>query len=173
MEGRENYHRLGGTATESRILQTGPRRPEFDKAISHEAWSGPRPILADRKLREDQPTWRPKEYHWVVEIGDQIVGEVELVHDSQHTATLRHLRIDPAWQRTAALSRLIECVRQFCWDHGRLRLKLEPGCAPRWMLQVLQRRGLQLSSRWQTGGRDIWEPEPMANRTARPYHLPS
>lgn len=173
MEGHVNYHPLGGMANESRCLHTGPRRPEAGKPASPDAWLGPRPALTNRKLRDSQPTWRPKEYQWVVEIGGQIVGEIRLVHDSQHTALLRHLRIDPAWQRTAALSRLIECVRQFCWNHGRLRLNLEPGCAPRWMLHVLRRRGLQFSSRWQTGGKDIWAPQPMVDRTDKSYHLPS
>jgi len=142
-------------------LSVRPRRPRSDRTISPEAWFVRRPFIGDRRPQEDKTTWRPREYHWIVEIGGQVIGEVDLVHDSHHTALLRRLRIDPAWQRTAALSRLIECVRQFCWNHGRLRLHLEPGCAPRWMLHVLQQQGLRLSSPCQTGGQEIWEPQPM------------
>lgn len=173
MEGHGNHRLQGRTVAESRFLQTRSRQPEPDKAFAHETWSGSTAAVADRKPRDEQPTWKPREYHWVVEIGGQVVGEIELVHDSQHTALLRHLRIDPAWQRTAALSRLLECAHQFCWNHGRLRLDLEPGCAPRWMLQVLQRRGLRFSNRRQTGGRDIWTCDPIVDQSMKAYHLPS
>jgi len=173
MEGHRNHRLQGRTVAESRILQTRSRQPEPGKGIAHEAWSGPRATVADRRPRDEQPTWMPREYHWVVEIGNQVVGEIALVHDSQHTALLRHLRIDPAWQRTAALSRLLECADQFCRTHGRLRLNLEPGCAPRWMLQVLQRRGLRFSSQRQTDRHDIWACAPIVDQSMKAYHLPS
>lgn len=169
MEGRVKNTPQSGTDTESRDLPVRPRRPKSNEAISPEAWFGRSPIMGDRRAQEDGSVWRPREYHWVVKIGGQVIGEVDLVHDSHHTALLRRLRIDPAWQRTAALSRLIECVRQFCWNHGRLRLNLEPGCVPRWMLPMLQRRGVQLSSRWQTGGQEIWKPQPMVDGRPRAY----
>jgi hypothetical protein len=170
MEGRVKNTPQSGTATESLNRPVRPRKPTFDEALSPEARFGRHPVAGDCRPKEDETTWRPREYHWVVKIGGQVIGEVDLVHDSQHTALLRRLRIDPAWQRTAALSRLIECVRQFCWKHGRLQLNLEPGCAPRWMLHMLQRRGLQLSSRWQTGGQEIWKPQPRVDHPSRAYH---
>jgi len=139
MEGRLKNCSRGEQATESRFLHSGPRRPEFAKPASRTAWPEVRPHVRKSKSTKAAPSWRPKEYHWVVEIGGEVIGEVDLVHDSRTTARLRRLRIDPAWQRTAALSRLIQCVQQFCWHHGRLRLNLEPGCAPRWLVHMLER----------------------------------
>jgi GNAT superfamily N-acetyltransferase len=88
-----------------------------------------------------QRVWYPREYHWVVEIGGQVVGEAELIHEDLHSARLHRLRIDPAWQRTQALWRLIHSVHQYCYDHGRLRLQLDAGCAPRWVMTLLRRNG--------------------------------
>jgi hypothetical protein len=110
------------------------------------------PILKDS--RSDSS----RQYRWVVKIGGHVVGEAELLHDSEESARLRRLRIDPAWQHTAALKHLICSVEQFCNDHGSLCLRLDPGCAPRWVMNLLRRRGSFLSP---TRSPD---PDPMVRR---------
>jgi len=122
---------------------------------------GPRPSLAEPRGASDSRGWNPQEYHWIVEIGGQVIGEVELVHDQQQRARLRRLRIDPAWQHTAALARLLDCVGRFCREHGQVRVEADHGCAPRWVLGLLKRRGLHVNHRRTIPANELWEPVPV------------
>lgn len=126
MASRENAGHLGQPI----------RRPRRGLRPSH----GPAP-------RERTVTESRDHYVWVTELQGRVVGMVDLVRDGPHVARIRRLRVDPAWQHTAVLTKLIQRVHDYCWDHGCMKLVLDAGGTPRWVVGLLERLGCQVIQR--------------------------
>jgi len=86
-------------------------------------------------------------YVWAAELQGRVVGMIDLVREGPHVARIRRLRVDPAWQHTAVLNKLIQRVHDYCWDQGCMKLVLDAGSTPRWILRLLERLGCQVVER--------------------------
>lgn len=108
-------------------------------------------VVADRPSRlpavSPAPVKRrahPQDCVWAVTIDDRVVGLVSILHEGQHIARINTFRIHPNWQHTAALTKLIDRVHQYCWNHGYLKVTMEAEAAPGMVRKILEQRGFHL-----------------------------
>ena len=71
---------------------------------------------------------------WQCHVGGESVGILGLIHVGRHVVRLCPFRIDPQWQHTAALTRLLQRAHEYCWNHSCLKVLVEEGSAPQWLL---------------------------------------
>ncbi|MEN6495387.1 MAG: GNAT family N-acetyltransferase [Thermoguttaceae bacterium] len=86
----------------------------------------------------------PQDCVWAVTIDNRVVGVVSILHEGQHVARINTFRIHPDWQHTAALTKLVDRVHQYCWNQGYLKVTLEEGAAPAMVRKMLEHRGFHL-----------------------------
>lgn len=100
---------------------------------------------------------RQRDCLWVAKLQDKVVGMVHILHEGPHVARLHCFRIQPQWQHTPVLTRLIDCVHGYCWNEGYLKLLVESRVTPRVVQQMLHHRGFQLIRRKRIGDSELLE----------------
>jgi hypothetical protein len=70
---------------------------------------------------------------WVTELNGHIVGLIGVVH-SAGRVVINRFRIDPKWQHTKVLTELLRYVHEYCVSQGGLRVAIEEGCMPGWIV---------------------------------------
>jgi N-acetylglutamate synthase-like GNAT family acetyltransferase len=83
----------------------------------------------------------PNDCLWIVKIQDQVIGTVGLRHEGPHVAKVSNFRIQPEWQRTSVLSRLIDRLHRYCWEQGYLKLLVDSRIARPIAQHFAQHRG--------------------------------
>jgi len=94
---------------------------------------------------------------WVTELQGRVVGMIGLVHCKRHIVRICRFRIDPAWQHTGVLDGLMHSIHDYCCDHGCLKVLVEIGDVPHWVMTALARRGFHFVRRKTHGDRDMLE----------------
>lgn len=84
---------------------------------------------------------------WAAEIGGRLVGTIGLAPGGQHAARIQWLRVEPDWQHTAVLAKLIGKLYEHCCKQGYVRVVMDVGVAPQWIWRLLVRRGFRLLRR--------------------------
>ncbi len=89
----------------------------------------------------------PDQCVWAAEIGGRLVGTIGLVPDGAHVAHIHRFRVEPDWQHTAVLAKLIGQLYEHCCSEGYVRVVLDASIAPQWLWRLLVRRGFRLVRR--------------------------
>ncbi len=66
-----------------------------------------------------------RHHFWVAELDGKVVAMIGVASDETHTAEIRRLRVDPAYQQTAIASTLLETAITHCKHHGYLKVRLD------------------------------------------------
>jgi CheY-like chemotaxis protein len=82
---------------------------------------------------------------WTSELSGEVVGVIGLAHTSPHSVKIDEFRIRPEWQHTSIPKRLLEQVRQYCSDSGRMKLQVETGTVPGWLVTQIGRSGFRMA----------------------------
>ena len=67
---------------------------------------------------------------WVSMLGDRMVGALGLVRVAQRVAKITLFHVDPDWQHTVVVARLLQPVYEYCWEQGCLKVIVEAGAMP-------------------------------------------
>jgi hypothetical protein len=94
---------------------------------------------------------------WVTMIAGEVVATVGLCYEGQYVARIYAFHVDPQWQHTSAVTKLIDCVRNHCSARGFVKVLLDSRTAPRWLISCMQRRGFRFGGRRSIAGRDTCE----------------
>ena len=103
------------------------------------------------------PDGSPSGCVWQSHVGGESVGILGLIHVGRHVVRLSPFRIDPQWQHTAALTRLLQRAHEYCWNHSCLKVLVEEGSVPQWLHHLLDRHGFHMARRRQAAGRYVLE----------------
>jgi ribosomal protein S18 acetylase RimI-like enzyme len=96
-------------------------------------------------------------HFWVAEVRDEVVGMIGVARDTQHTAEIRRLRVDKAWQDKPIAARLIETALKHCRQHGYLKVVLDTRFERAAAVDLFERFGFQSTAPARSGpaaGRD-------------------
>ena len=116
-----------------------------------------RPGLELRRLRIARPSLRgsrishPRDRLWLAKIGDQVVGRIGILHEGRHVARLSCFGVQPGWEQTPVVARLMDQVHHYCCNQGYLKLVVPSHVAPLVLQQILDHRGFQLVRRKRSG----------------------
>jgi hypothetical protein len=99
----------------------------------------------------------PMDCVWISALAGQVVGMVGLCHDGPHAARVRFFRVDPEWQHTCVLTRLVQCVYDYCLSHGFAKVVLPSHAIPPWMLRCLAHSGLRFAGPRDLGAEQMLE----------------
>jgi len=86
-------------------------------------------------------------HFWVADVRDQIVGMIGVARDTQHTAEIRRLRVDKAWQNQPIAAKLIETALKHCRKHGYLKVVLDTRFERSAAVNLFERLGFQSTTR--------------------------
>lgn len=82
-------------------------------------------------------------HFWIAQMRDDVVGMIGVAWDSKHTAQIRRLRVDQAWQQTAVAEKLVETALQHCKHHGYIKIVLDTRFERDTALELFNRFGFQ------------------------------
>ena len=68
---------------------------------------------------------QPRHHFWVAEAEGRVLGMIGVASDEQHTAEVRRLRVDPAYQDTNIAARLLAIAIDHCKHHNYLKVRLD------------------------------------------------
>ncbi len=66
-----------------------------------------------------------RHHFWVAEVDGKVIGMIGVASDEPHTAEVRRLRVDPAYQKTPIAAKLLETAVNHCKHHGYLKVRLD------------------------------------------------
>lgn len=90
---------------------------------------------------------RPQDHFWVAVADDRVVGCLAVVGGAPHVASLRRLRVDPAWQQQPVVERLLQAAVEHCRAHCILKVLLQTPIDSQQAIALLEGLGLQASRR--------------------------
>jgi CheY-like chemotaxis protein len=90
-------------------------------------------------------------------MGEQVVGVIGISQVARHVVKICQFRLDPQWHHTSISRSMIDRVREYCWSQGCLKLVVETGSVPGWMLGMLGRRGFRLVRQHAVEGKSTHE----------------
>ena len=67
----------------------------------------------------------PRHHLWIAEHEGQILGMIGVASDEEHTAEIRRLRVDSAYQSSGIAAVLLETAIAHCKHHGYLKIRLD------------------------------------------------
>lgn len=94
---------------------------------------------------------------WAVEIGGVVVAAVGLVPSSPRVARVHAFHVDPVWQHTSILAKLLRQLYGHCHSQGYERLTLNPRIAPPWIWRLFVRSGFRLLRKIRGPGGELLE----------------
>jgi hypothetical protein len=94
---------------------------------------------------------------WVSMSGERLLGAVRVVRTARHVAEVTLFRIDPECQHTAIVPRLIRNVHEYCREQGCLKVIVEAGVMPAWMLAAMGQFGFLFLRQSRFRGRQLCE----------------
>jgi N-acetylglutamate synthase-like GNAT family acetyltransferase len=107
-------------------------RPDDQKAVYHLYDQGllagqiaPNDSGADIDNMREAYFDNERHHFWVAELGGKVVAMIGVASDEPHTAEVRRLRVEPAYQKTAIASTLLETAINHCKHHGYLKVRLD------------------------------------------------
>ncbi len=143
--------RLPGADFSPRRLDAPTDARRFPRVVE------PRPGLDPRRLRIERSSLHgsriphPRDRLWLAKIGDQVLGMIGVLHEGRHVARLSCFGVQPGWEQTALVTRLMDLVHHYCWNQGYLKLLVPSHVAPSVLQQILDHRGFQLVRRKRSG----------------------
>jgi RimJ/RimL family protein N-acetyltransferase len=126
-------------------------REEMRRLLVSEPWHQRR-VFGEPHTASDMPATLCEEetpgYRvWAAEIGGRVVGLIGLVPVGNKAARIAWFRIEPEWQHTSVLVKLIGQLHEHCRSQGYRRVALDVRLAPQWMWRMLARSGFRLLRR--------------------------
>jgi N-acetylglutamate synthase-like GNAT family acetyltransferase len=119
------------------------------------------PSLPDRGSFLHQPKTRAAATRldclWISVSDDQAIGVLGVFQAAQHVAAITCFRVDPQWQHTAVVTRLLRELHRFCEKRDCLKVRVEVRAMPGWMFYTMERCGFIFSHRRQSVKKERWE----------------
>lgn len=84
-----------------------------------------------------------RNHFWVADYYDVVIGMIGVVCDEEHTAEIRCLRVEQAYQHTHIAERLMETALAHCKHHGYLKIHLDTRFDPNDAVNLFDRFGFQ------------------------------
>jgi len=99
----------------------------------------------------------PRNHFWVGEVDGKVAGMIGVAADREHTAEVRRLRVDRAYQDSAMAGLLLETALTHCKHHGYLKIVLDTRFDPDVVVDVFDRFGFQHTRTKNLHGKDLLE----------------
>jgi ribosomal protein S18 acetylase RimI-like enzyme len=98
-----------------------------------------------------------RHHFWVAECDGRVVGMIGVGSDEQHTAEVRRLRVDPAFDCGPIAEALLEAALNHCKENGYLKIRLDTRYEKTTALGHFERLGFQLNRTVAAPGKDVLE----------------
>lgn len=99
----------------------------------------------------------PSNHFWVAEVEGQVLGMIGVARDQEHTAEIRRLRVDKAWQHTNIGAELLKTALRHCRHHAYLKIVLDTRFEQSAALDLFDRVGFQHTRTKSLHGKDLLE----------------
>lgn len=99
----------------------------------------------------------PSSHFWVAQVQGQILAMIGVSREQEHTAEIRRLRVDKAWQHTAIAAKLMETALAHCKREGYLKVVLDTRFDPDAVVDLFDRFGFQHTRTKSMQGKDLLE----------------
>lgn len=94
---------------------------------------------------------------WVAQVDGQVLGMIAVAREAEHTAEIRRLRVEPAWQCTGIGAKLLETAIAHCQHHGCLKIVFNTRINADTALDLFDRFGFQHTRTRETEQKDLLE----------------
>ena len=98
-----------------------------------------------------------RHHFWVAELDNKVVAMIGVASDEPHTAEIRRLRVDPAYQQTPIASTLLETAITHCKHHGYLKVRLDTRFERNAAVGLFDQVGFQHTRTKSMHGKDLLE----------------
>ena len=112
---------------------------------------------ADIEYIRDEYLSDPRCHFWVAEMDGKVVGMIGVAAEEQHTAEIRRLRVDPAFQDTPIAQTLLTTAIDHCRHHNYLKVRLDTRFEQDQALDLFQRIGFQHNRTRSVQNKDLLE----------------
>ncbi len=99
----------------------------------------------------------PRHHFWVAEARGQIIGMIGVASDEEHTAEIRRLRVDPAFQNTHIAVTLLATAIEHCKHHRYLKVRLDTAFSKDTALDLFDKVGFQHTRSKTVHGKELLE----------------
>jgi N-acetylglutamate synthase-like GNAT family acetyltransferase len=114
----------------------------------------PRDTAADIDNIADAYFSDSRDSFWVAQANAEVIGTIAVAHELEHTAQVRRLRVDKAWQPTTVASDLIKTALSHCRHAGYLKVVFETRFERTATVDLFQRLGFHY-----TRARNVFDKE--------------
>ncbi len=94
---------------------------------------------------------------WVAQVDGDVVGMIGVAVAEEHTAEIRRLRVDKAWQGSGIAAALLETALAHCRHHQFLKVRLDTRFDPTVARGLFDRFGFQHTKTTAVAGRELLE----------------
>lgn len=98
-----------------------------------------------------------RHHFWIAELEGKVVAMIGVASDEPHTAEVRRLRVEPAYQKTAIASKLLETAITHCKHHGYLKVRLDTRFERDAAVDLFDHVGFQHTRTKSLHGKDLLE----------------
>ena len=135
-------------------------QPEITRLYTHGLLEGqiaPNDTGADIENLHDAYFDDPRHHFWVAQVDGRIRGMIGVASDETHTAEIRRLRVDPAYQNTDLGTRLLKTAIAHCKHHGYLKIRLDTRFERDAAMGMFDRAGFEHTRTRNLHGKDLLE----------------
>ena len=98
-----------------------------------------------------------RHHFWIAELDKKVIAMIGVVSDETHTAEIRRLRVEQAYQRTQIASTLLETAIAHCKHHGYLKVRLDTRFERDEAVDLFDQVGFQHTRTKSLHGKDLLE----------------
>jgi len=98
-----------------------------------------------------------RHHFWVAELDQKVVAMIGVASDETHTAEIRRLRVEQAYQQTTIASKLLEAAIAHCKHHGYLKVRLDTRFERDAAVDLFDHVGFQHTRTKSMHGKDLLE----------------